>query len=313
MSSRSPVRRSSPAAHFLTALLAIAPVRSALAGEPTAPTATPTAQPAAPPSAGAPTPDSKLEESKGPPPPPATPKPSDPKGEALPFDLPPREKARPAPLVTGEPKPLSWDRLLDIGGDFAIVERPASVDASGKGSLVRYEPATGFALHIRWPLHTYLMLEGYFVDAHMPLTIPVGALGVADPITAPPVETYVFGVRLSPTVQYGAWRGFLSVGAGWGRFEFQRMKATSADGAYTIRERGGSFVEIPFGIGVSWEVVKRWLSIDLVGTAAFVAAQHGDAFEVGQTVDAAGHLHPVNGFPVMDASLVQTIGFSLLL
>ena len=92
------------------------------------------------------------------------------------------------------------------------------------------------------------------------------------------------------------------------------MTATTAGGkTYVLRERGGSFVEIPLGFGFSWEIVKRWLSFDLQSTAAFLAEQHGKAFSDSQAVDPAGKLLNVGPLPIVDASLVQTIGFSLLL
>ncbi len=286
MSSRSIDRGPSLATPLLAALLVTGAARSALADEPKGPPA-PSATPAAAPQKEA--------------------------SPALADDLPKPETARPPPLVAPEPRPLPWDRILDVGGDFVVVARPASFDVKGRTSAIRYEPATGFGLHIRWPLLTHLMLEGYYVDVHMPVTIPLGALGVSDPITIPPVETFVIGARLSPSMKWGRVRGWITVGAGWGRFEFQRMSAKSSAGTYVLRERGASFVEFPAGLGVSFEVIPRWLSIDLVGTASFVAGQHGDAFDPGQTVDPAGHLHVVNGFPVIDASLVQTVGLSLLL
>lgn len=221
---------------------------------------------------------------------------------------------RPPPLPPTEDKTSPWDRLLDVGGDFALVARPATRDAEGRASRIRYKPATGFGLHIRWPLLKYLQVEAYFIDCHLPVIIPDGALGLADTVTSPPVETFVIGARVSPRLVWGRLTGWLTAGVGWGRFEFQRMTATTSGGApYTLRERGASFVEIPLGLGVSFEIWPRWVSIDLQATAAFVAGQRGEAFDDAQTVDAGGHLRNVGPLPIMDASLVQTIGLSLLL
>lgn len=221
--------------------------------------------------------------------------------------------ARPPPLPPLEPAILPWGRTVDIGGDLSVVERPASSDVKGNPSSIRYEAATGFALHIRWSILENLQIAGYFVDCHLPVSIPRGALGLDAGVTTPPVETFVFGLRVSPSMAWGRLSGWLTAGAGWGRFEFQRMTATSSSGAFTLRERGASFVEIPLGLGASWQIVPRWLSIDFEATAAFVAGQHGEAFDHAQTVDRAGHLRDVGPLPVMDASFVQTIGFSLLL
>lgn len=231
-----------------------------------------------------------------------------------PADPEDKKPARPPPLESTENRVLPWDHLLDIGGDLAIVARPATGDAKGQPSRVRYELATGFALHLRFPIIKHLQIEGYFVDCHLPVTIPRGALGTMDTIVSPPVETFVFGARITPNITWGRVTASATAGAGWGRMEFQRMTATTATGAkYTLRERGGSFVELPLGVGVSIEVVKRWLSIDLRATAAFVVEPHGEAFDAAQTVDPSGKLQNVSPMPIMDASIVQTIGFSLLL
>ncbi len=76
--------------------------------------------------------------------------------------------ARPPPVTPTEDRTLPWERTLDIGGDLAFVTRPATRDAAGRTSRVRYRAATGFGLHIRWPIVKWLQLEGYMIDCHMP-------------------------------------------------------------------------------------------------------------------------------------------------
>lgn len=279
----------------LTALAASGVTRTARADD----TGTP------PPAAPAPAAPSDVSSSAVPPSAPASPGPVDP-AEGKP--------PRPPPLPPTEDRTLPWDRSLDVGGDFALVARPATGDAKGRASRVRYQAATGFALHIRWPVLKYLQVEAYYVDCHHPVSIPDGALGPSDTITSPSAETFSIGARVSPRLSWGPLVGWITAGAGWGRLELQRMTATTSSGAtYTLRERGGSFVEIPLGLGVSWEIVPRWISIDVQATAGFVVGQRGEAFDDAQTVDAAGHIRNVGPMPLMDASLVQTIGLSLLL
>ena len=238
---------------------------------------------------------------------PATPAPSSP--------LPAGEEnaARPRPLSPIPITLLPWERMLDIGGDFALVARSATHERGDGPSRVRYQPATGFALHIRWPIMKWLQIEGYYLDVHMPVQLPPGSLGVRDTITSPPVETFVFGARVSPRLMLGPVTLSLTVGAGWGRFEFQRMTARTAGGAeYKLRERGASFVEIPIGFGFSWQILK-WLTFDLQMTAAPLLEQHGEAFSPSQAVDPTGKLLYVGPLPIADVSLAQTIGLSLSL
>lgn len=318
MPPRATTSRAPFAALAAIVLVAAPSPRLARAGEPPAPAATsvPAASPASsqPPAsdaatASAPAASSPSDTASAP----AAPSTSDTKPEA-PAEPATDKPARPPPLPPTEDRVLPWDHLLDIGGDLALVARPATGDAKGRSSRVRYEPATGFALHLRFPVLKHLQIEGYFIDCHHPVTIPRGALGTTDTIVSPPVETFVFGARATPNITWGRVTASATAGVGWGRMEFQRMTATTATSAkYTIRERGGSFVEFPIGVGVSIEIVKRWLTFDLRATAAFVIEPNGDAFDLGQTVDASGKLQDVSPMPIMDASLVQTIGFSLML
>lgn len=244
----------------------------------------------------------------------AAPAPDAPAKAPGPVDPAAGKPARPPLPPDFEPEPLPWERTLDVGGDFAIVARPATTDVKGRPSRIRYQAATGFALRVRWPILKQLQVEAYFIDCHLPVQLPGGSLGLAGHVTSPPVESFVFGTRISPTLTWGALTGWLTAGVGWGRFEFPRMQVRAPSGAtYTVRERGASFVEFPVGFGVSWEVVPKWFSIDIQTTAAFVAGQHGEAFDEAQTVDDTGHLRNVGPLPVMDASIVQTIGLSLLL
>ncbi|MBK8251976.1 MAG: hypothetical protein IPK82_04840 [Polyangiaceae bacterium] len=221
---------------------------------------------------------------------------------------------RPPPLPETPSKTEPWEHLLDVGGDFAVVARSASTTSDGRPSRVRYQAATGFGLRVRWPIFKYLHVEGYYLDVHMPLGIPQGSLGINATIDSPPVETFTIGARVSPRMTWKSLTGWLTAGAGWGRFEFQRMTATGSSGAsFALRERGGSFIEVPMGLGISWEVWPKWISIDLQFTAALVFGERGEAFEDAQTVDAEGHIHNVMAMPAVDGSIVQTFGLSLLL
>ncbi len=92
------------------------------------------------------------------------------------------------------------------------------------------------------------------------------------------------------------------------------MTATTASGAsYSLRERGGSFIEIPLGVGVSWRSCRAGCRSTCRRPRRSSWASAGDVFDDAQTVDPGGHLRNVGPMPLMDASLVQTIGLSLLL
>lgn len=224
---------------------------------------------------------------------------------------------RPPPLPPLETTLSRWERHLEIGGDVVVGARPAAHDASGSASGIRYLPAVGFGLHARWQILEYLRFSTYFADLHHHLRVPTGSLGLPgasyDFDTA---KTFVLGLRLAPTLPLGERaRAWVSLGAGWGRFEIGRTQVTlpSQTADSTLHEQAFSFVEIPVGIGASFDLVKHWLSFDVELTGAALTGQRGDALDGRQLIDSHGSVRHTTGFPVLDASFMQTVGLSLLL
>jgi hypothetical protein len=160
----------------------------------------------------------------------------------------------------------------------------------------------------------YLRFTAYFVSARHDVALPPGALGQSGEISLDSVSTYSFGARLSPTIPWSARaRSWISVGGGWGRLEFGKMRVTEGASAFTVKERSASFVEIPLGLGTSFDIIPNWLSIELEVTGAFALGQEGDALREVQAIDAQGRRRAVSGFPELDATFVQTLGLSLIL
>src|SRR5262249_30995998 len=157
----------------------------------------------------------------------------------------------------------------------------------------------------------------YFIDAHHEVEIPTGALeqsGHVSKYTLDPVKTYSFGARLCPTLPIGLRaRAWASIGAGWGRLEFGRMTVHDAGGDYLVRERAGPFVEFPLGLGGSFDVIPRWLSVEVELTGAFVTSQTGENVDTAQAIDKSGKITHVGGFPLVDGTFAETVGLSLIL
>ncbi len=80
-----------------------------------------------------------------------------------------------------------------------------------------------------------------------------------------------------------------------------------------IRERADSVVELPVGLGASFEVIPRWLSIQLELTYAFDVGQVGTGQDRAQAIGDDGRKLDIGGLPRLDGLLVQTVGISLLL
>ena len=225
-------------------------------------------------------------------------------------------RARPPLLEQPPPAPIPWQRHLEMGADLAMVVRPGGLDAAGLSTPVRLRPAPGWGIHLGWRVLRYLHFSGYFIGAAHTLSLPEGSFGVAGAITSKDaVHTYVFGARAMPTYPFtDRLRMWLSAGAGWGKISYPRLQVTEgAHRPFPIHERDAFIVELPVGVGMTYEIIPRWLNLELSVTGAFLLSQQGDALEKSQAVDHAGKKRAVGAAPELDGSFVQTIGFSLIL
>lgn len=219
-------------------------------------------------------------------------------------ELPARPPLRPeAPSV-----PLPWERHLEVGADLLYLARPTS-------GLVHLDATLGYGVHLNWQLVRHLRFTFYLEGARHPVELAKGALGLAGNVTSDAVNTYMFGVRFSPSIALSPrLRGWLTAGFGWGRFEFPRMKAQDPGQAvFSLPERSAYIAEIPLGIGLSFDLVPRWLSLQTELTAAPLFGQVGTAVITAQAIDAAGKKRTVGALPDLNVSIVQSLGLSLLL
>ncbi|MEM9691287.1 MAG: hypothetical protein AAGA56_01975 [Myxococcota bacterium] len=278
--------------------------------------------------------------------PPAPPVP-EPSAEAEPEPLAPereerRRRARQAALEELEPRPdtvdedetdtLPWERRAEIGGHFAFVVRPLN-NGLGNNTGVDYRPAPGFGVDIRVPIVSWLRFHAYFHDVHHGVDIPPGALSVTDPDTgallggdqpsidpsatveADAVNTFSFGAALAPTWNItDRFRGWLSVGIGWGRFEFNRFVLTEADGGtFDGSERDGVFLEVPVGLGIAYDIIDRWLLVSVESFVAPAFGQSGNAHEQFQVLNEEGTTRTVGPLAASELSLVQSVGLAIIL
>ncbi|MDI1447361.1 hypothetical protein [Polyangium sp. 6x1] len=220
-------------------------------------------------------------------------------------EAPPRPKELP-PLDITEPP---FTRHVDIGGGVALVHRIPSGD-----TRVRYPASVGMGLWARVDITRYLRASLYAVRAERDFDLPSGALGLAGDPGEVEFYTYSFGLRLAPTWNITPRaRAWVSAGAGWGRLELGRFSVASPSGVFPVRERVASFVEIPLGLGASFDVVPRWLAVELETTGAFYVGQRGRAFEDEQAIDASGRRVTVGPYPTFAGGFVTTLGLSLVL
>lgn len=234
--------------------------------------------------------------------------------QAAPEDSTATKEARPKPLSDLEPSPTSWQRHIEIGGDITLITRPTSVDINGNATGMRYLPAIGYGIHGRWDVFKYLRFSAYLLKSTHELRVPGGSLGFPAELSFKPVKTYSFGARLAPTWPMSdRLRAWICGGVGWGRVSSDRIGVTDATGTFEVRERAHSFVELPLGIGAAFEIIPRWLSLEVEVTGSFVTGQEGELLRGAQAIDGAGRKRAIGPFPVLDASFAQTLGLSLIL
>lgn len=232
------------------------------------------------------------------------------------------EEAEPRPLLPPieEVERPPWARRLEIGGHFAFVLRPLA-----KGVVrtdIGYDPAPGWGIHLHWNIADWFRFSPYFLDSHHVLNIPQGGLAQPESATSispeatvetGKVTTFSFGVKLQPTWNISdRLRTWATVGAGWGRFEFPVMTVTEGNETYAIRERSGVFVEFPLGLGISFDIIERWLAVEYEALAAPATAQSGDAHQPFQVTSEGGELREVGEFGAVELTVVQTLGLSLI-
>ncbi|WP_433929842.1 hypothetical protein AB3662_39025 [Sorangium cellulosum] len=233
---------------------------------------------------------------------------------------PPRPPRPPLPPAPPPPR-LPWGRHIEVGADVALVNRIGARDVDGNPTRVRLKPAIGLGLHARWEILDHLRFSAFFVHAEHELALAPGALAQPGSITAEPredgapsVRTIALGARFAPTLPLSERaRSWLSVGIGYDRFYVGRMRVSEPAGDFTIRERGASYVEIPLGVGMSFDVVRNWLTIELETTGAFLLGRGGEATREGQAIDAQGRRRAVGPLPQARGSFIQTLGLSLVL
>jgi len=224
-------------------------------------------------------------------------------------------EARPPLPDAPPPVPVPWERHLEIGPDVGFAALSANRDATGVRTPV-FDPTVGFGLHLNIDLMRNLGFTAYFVDARHTMTLPPGSLGLSGKIEADAaVHTFRFGARLSPSVSLSSrMRLWATAGLGWGRLEFPRMTATDPGGApFRIRERADSVLEFPVGLGAGFELIRRWLSVQLELTYAVDMAQVGTGQDTAQAIDDYGYKRSIGGLPRLNGFFVETIGISLLL
>lgn len=193
--------------------------------------------------------------------------------------------------------------------------RHASTDDGVNPDGIGYDPAFQLAFQGRGYVWPWLNFAVYHLRASHEISLPRGAAGMDyETVDMGTVLTYSLGARLEPTYRVSdSFRTWLSLGVGWGRMSLEKVTVYEEARSYTVRERAGVFVEVPVGIGASYEVVPRWLAVQAEANVAHLSKQSGKLFDPTPYVDSQGSRGTVEPMPTQTISTSFVLGVSLIL
>lgn len=196
---------------------------------------------------------------------------------------------------------------LQLGPDFGLIQRPAQPNGAG----ITYAPGITYGAHAQLLTARWLRFSLYYLHARQPLEIPEGSLG-GGAVVHPErdyLSSYVLGARLQPTLNLGQrLHLWVSAGAGWGKASAPPMQVGSSSAANHIQaaRREGVLVELPFGVGGSFDIIKKWLAVSIDATYAPLTNQSGDLYRDVQAIDASGRMVHIGPLPKLGPSMAAT-------
>lgn len=194
---------------------------------------------------------------------------------------------------------------LQLGPDFGLIRRAAQPNGAG----IEYAPGMAYGAHAQILTAPWLRFSLYYLHARQPLTIPDASLyeGATVHPERDHLSSYVLGARIQPTLNLGErLHLWASAGAGWGKASAPAMRIGAASGTMQVGPREGVFVELPFGVGGSFDIIARWLAVSVDATYAPLTNQSGDLYREVQAIDAQGQLVHVHSMPKLGPSMVAT-------
>lgn len=226
---------------------------------------------------------------------------------------------RPPPFTDELPAPKHEKvRRLSLTASAVTLSMPAnSVITSSEGaeasSQVAYLPTMGLDLALRFPIFRHLEAGVGATFAMPSIAYDHDALGLRGVYESDAIARVQGEIRLYPTLPLtDRVTLFAIVGAGFGRLEFPSVNVESDGHETLIAARGASFFDFPIGVGASFALVPRWLSLELSLDVAPMLLKDGDAFVPVQAIEQGKKVH-ASALPKIDVTYRQAIGLSLLL
>ncbi|MCS6901339.1 MAG: hypothetical protein RMJ98_16900 [Myxococcales bacterium] len=175
---------------------------------------------------------------------------------------------------------------LELGPDVAYVQRLSASPTRGVSSRSALAPG----LLGRATLLSWLTVGFRYNRSFHTIDLSSGALGTSAPKlqAASDLQVTTLQGALQPTWQVRpSLRLYASLGMGWGSVMAPAIRLQGATPS-TIRQRRGVFVEAPLGLGITWWILPRWLSVTYEASYATAFGSSGDAYTPDTYVNLAG-------------------------
>lgn len=194
---------------------------------------------------------------------------------------------------------------IQIGPDFGFIQRAAQANDAG----IEYGPGITFGAHAQIMSLRWLRFSFYYLHARQPLEIPAGSFTGFSTARAEHefFTSYVLGARMQPTLTLSSrLHLWASAGAGWGKVNAPAMTLEASGRSANVATRDGVVVELPFGVGGSFDIIERWLAVSFDATYAIQTRQSGQIYSNSQAVDSTGHLVEVGPLPKLGPGMSAT-------
>lgn len=193
---------------------------------------------------------------------------------------------------------------VQLGPDFGVIHRQAQPNRAD----IEYGPGIVYGAHAQILAASWMRFSLYYQHARQPLFMPQGSLGhgaIVHPESGH-FSSYVLGARIQPTVNLSRrLHLWFSAGAGWGKVSAPAMEIGAVDSEVHTRSapREGVLVELPFGVGGSFDIIPGWVALSIDATYAPLTNQSGDMYHDVQAIDASGNLTHIGSMPKLGPTM----------
>jgi hypothetical protein len=213
------------------------------------------------------------------------------------------------PPILEKPRPMAHVPKLELGIDAGVVSRPS------EGDRVHYSIGWAVGPHVRVDILRWLAARLQARFEGNSVSFDDGALGLPSGThyDSPDFHRVTLGAAAEPTwtpvARLDLWIG---LGIGWGRTTVGPLHTSGAE-SVELPIRSAVFVEFPLSVGVRYEILPRWIVLNVSGSASLLTNQSGRLEDDRDTPGASGSLVTVRGFPTLGTSFAAVAGIGVLL